>query len=106
MENINRDITLNHSPFYDNLLFDLGSVADQKKRILKKVRSKAELEEKLSFIERQNLKHLMDRESKILIQLIELKGWSLNAFNTNNKDNRSIETFEDSDYNNPEFFNF
>jgi len=32
MENINLEITLNHSPFYDNLLVELQSVAEQKKK--------------------------------------------------------------------------
>ena len=106
MENINLEITLNHSPFYDNLLVELQSVAEQKKRILRRVKSQDEIEDKLSFTERQILKHLMNKENEILMQLIELKGWSLNNFKKKNKVYNSAASYDEREYYRPEFFNY
>lgn len=106
MENINLEITLNHSPFYDNLLVELQSVAEQKKKILRRVKSQGEIDDKLSFTERQILKHLMNKENEILMQLIELKGWSLNSLKKKNKVYNSAASYEDREYYRPEFFNY
>lgn len=105
MENINLQITLNHTPFYDNLLVELQSVAEQKKKILRRVKSQEEIEDKLSFTERQILKHLMNKENEILMQLIELKGWSLNNLKKKNKVYNSA-AYEERENYRPEFFNY
>lgn len=106
MGNINLEITLNHSPFYDNLLVELQSVTEQKKKILRRVKSKEEIDEKLSFTERQILKHLMKKENDILMQLIELKGWSLNTIKKKNKSINSFASYDEREYYRPEFFNY
>lgn len=106
MENLNFEITLNHSPFYDNLLIELQSVAEQKKKILRKVKSAEEIEDKLSFNEKQILKHLMDKESEILMQLIEVKGWSVNTLKRKNRTYNSFASIEEHEFYRPEFFNY
>lgn len=106
MENVNLEITLNHSPFYDNLLVELQSVAEQKKKILRRVKSKEEIDDKLSFTERQILKHLMNKENEILMQLIELKGWSLDKIKKKNKVYNSAASYDEREYYRPEFFNY
>ena len=106
MENLNLEITLNHSPFYDNLLVELQSVAEQKKKILRKVKSQDEIEEKLSFNERQILKHLINKESEILMQLIEIKGWTVSTLKRKNRTYNSFASYDDREYYRPEFFNY
>lgn len=75
MSKINYEITLYHSPYHDTLLEELSNLIKQKKSIYRKIKSEREFESKLSYEEREILKHLILKEDKILLELIEHKGW-------------------------------
>lgn len=75
MSKINYEITLYHSPYHDTLLEELSNLIKQKKSIYRKIKSEREFESKLSYEEREILKHLISKEDKILLELIEHKGW-------------------------------
>jgi len=48
----------------------------------------------------------MNKENEILMQLIELKGWSLNNFKKKNKVYNSAASYDEREYYRPEFFNY
>jgi iron-sulfur cluster repair protein YtfE (RIC family) len=75
MANINFEITLYHSPYHDNLIEELCSIMKQKKSLYRKIKSESEFNSKLSYDERELLKHLSAKEDKILFELIAHKGW-------------------------------
>lgn len=81
MGNLNLEITLSHSPYYDNMLIELQSVIEQKRRILREVRNANDIENILSYNERQILKHLIKKENDILLKLMQHKGWNVEADN-------------------------
>ena len=106
MENMNLQITLNHSPFYDNLLMELQSVAEQKKKILRKVKKQEDIKTILNFDERKILEHLIKKENEILLTLIDFKGWSVKPGRARRKATTSSYMSEDRDYYRPEFYNY
>lgn len=75
MSKINYEITLYHSPYHDTLVEELSNLIKQKKSIYRKIKSEKDFETKLSFEEREILKHLIAKEDKILMELVEHKGW-------------------------------
>lgn len=75
MSNINYEITLYHSPYHDTLVEELGSLIKQKKSIYKNIYSESEFNDKLSYEEREILKHLIAKEDRILLELIKHKRW-------------------------------
>ena len=79
MSRLNFEITLYHTPFIDNLISELNSIIEQKRKIYKRVRSDHDYHQKLSYEEREILRHLTSEEEKILLQLVELKGWTVNT---------------------------
>ncbi len=79
MSRLNLEITLYHTPYIENLLTELQSIIDQKKKLYRQVKSENEFHKKLSFEEREFLKHLSLEEDQILLKLIELKGWNVNT---------------------------
>ena len=106
MANMNLEITLSHSPYYDNLLVELQSVIDQKRRILREVRNASDVENMLSYHERQILKHLMKKENDILIKLIQHKGWNVEADNDASVGYQYATKDEDLGYYMPSFTNY
>lgn len=78
MSNLNLEITLYHTPYHDDLMTELQSIINQKKSIYKNVNSASEAHKKLSYEEREFLKHLTAQEDKILLKLIKHKGWRVN----------------------------
>lgn len=77
MSLLNYEITLYHTPYIDNLVAELQSIIRKKKSLYKDVKSESDYHKKLSFEERQFIKHLSNEEDKILLQLIEHKGWKV-----------------------------
>ncbi|MBU1100387.1 MAG: hypothetical protein KKA84_08290 [Bacteroidetes bacterium] len=78
MSNLNLEITLYHTPYHDDLMTELQSIINQKKSIYRNVNSAAEVHKKLSYEEREFLKHLTSQEDQIFLKLIEHKGWRVN----------------------------
>ena len=76
MSKINYEITLYHSPYHDTLVEELSSLIKQKKSIYRNIHSEREFRDKLSYEEREILKHLIAKEDEILLELIKHKGWS------------------------------
>lgn len=79
MSKLNYEITMYHSPYHDTLVEELSNIIKQKKSIYRRIQSEKDFNEKLSYEEREIMKHLIAKEDKILIELIEHKGW-LNKF--------------------------
>ena len=77
MSLLNYEITLYNTPYIDNLVSELQSVIRKKKSLCKDVKSEKDYHKKLSFEERQFIKHLSAEEDRILLQLIEHKGWKV-----------------------------
>lgn len=75
MPNLNYEITLYRSPYHDTLVEELSSIIKQKKNIYRHIQSETDFENKLCFEEKEILKHLILKEDKILLELIEHKGW-------------------------------
>lgn len=75
MSKINYEITLYHSPYHDTLVEELSNLIKQKKSIYRKIQSEKDFESKLSYEEREILKHLIAKEDKILMELVQHKGW-------------------------------
>lgn len=79
MSKLNYEITLYHSPYHDSLVEELSSIIKQKKNIYRNIQSESDYADKLTFEEKEILKHLISKEDSILLELIEHKGW-LNRF--------------------------
>ena len=75
MSKISYEITLYHSPYHDTLVEELSSLIKQKKSIYRRIHSEKDFETKLSYEEREILRHLISKEDKILRELVEHKGW-------------------------------
>lgn len=89
-----------------NLLVELQSVTQQKRKILRKVKTEEELQTKLSYDERQILKHLDNKENEILMNLVELKGWNINSEFKQKKQSKHTSVRTESSYYRPKFYNF
>ncbi len=76
MSKLNYEITLYHSPYHDSLIEELQSIIRQKKNMYRKIYSENEIDNKLSFEEKEIIKYLTAKEDKILLELIEHKGWT------------------------------
>ena len=77
MSRLNLEITLYHTSYIENLASELQSIIKKKKNLYKDVKSENDFLKKLSFEERQFIKHLTLEEDKILLQLLEQKGWKV-----------------------------
>lgn len=75
MSKINYDIALYRSPYFENLIEELYRISIQKRNIYKKINTEDDYRNKLSFEERGILKHISDRENKILFEIISYKDW-------------------------------
>lgn len=96
MSKINYEITLYHSPYHDTLVEELTNLIKQKKSIYKRIHTEKDFETKLSFEEREILKHLISKEDKILMELVEHKGWLKRI--ADSQENLSSRIDEDIDY--------
>ena len=57
------------------MIEELSNIIKQKKSIYRHIHSEQDFERKLSFEEKEILKHLISKEDKILLELVEHKGW-------------------------------
>ena len=79
MSRLNFEITLYHTPYIENLLTELQSVINQKRTLYRNVKSESDFHKKLTFEEREIIKHLTLEEERILLKLIDHKGWTVNT---------------------------
>lgn len=75
MSNINFEIALYNSPFFEELVSELYRISRYKRNIYKKIRSEDEYKKKLSFEERAILKDLSKKENKLLLEILVNKHW-------------------------------
>lgn len=75
MSQINYDIALYNSPFFEHLISELFRISRYKRNIYKKIRSEEEYSKKLSFEERTILHDLSEKEDKILLEIMASKNW-------------------------------
>ena len=75
MSQINFDIVLYNSPFFENLVNEFHRISKYKRNIYKKIRNEEEYSKKLSNEERIILKDLSDKENKILLEILANKQW-------------------------------
>lgn len=75
MSQINFDIILHNSPFFENLVNEFHRISKYKRNIYKKIKNEEEYSKKLSNEERIILKDLSEKENKILIEILANKQW-------------------------------
>ncbi len=75
MSQINFDIVLYNSPFFEILVNEFHRISKYKRNIYKKIRNEEEYSKKLSNEERIILKDLSDKENKILLEILANKQW-------------------------------
>ncbi|KAF0153194.1 MAG: hypothetical protein FD143_271 [Ignavibacteria bacterium] len=75
MSQINFDIVLYSSPYFENLVSELYRISRYKRNIYKKIRTEDEFSKKLSSEERTILKYLSEKENQILIEILANKQW-------------------------------
>lgn len=75
MSQINFDIVLYSSPFFENLVNEFHRISKYKRNIYKKIRNEEEYLKKLSNEERIILKDLSEKENKILLEILANKQW-------------------------------
>ncbi len=75
MSQINYDIALYNSPFFENLISELFRISRYKCNIYRKIRSEEEYAKRLSYEERAILKDLTEKENKILLEILVSKNW-------------------------------
>lgn len=75
MSQINFDIALYNSPFFEELVSELFRISRYKRNIYKKIRNEEEYSKKLSFEERSILKDLSAKENKIILEILVNKYW-------------------------------
>ncbi len=75
MSQINYDIALYNSPFFENLVTELFRICRYKSNIYKRIRSEEEYSQKLSYEERYILEDLSEKENKILLEIMASKNW-------------------------------
>jgi hypothetical protein len=77
MPNLNYELSLLNSPYFDNLLTELKIILEQKKKLLTGIRNSKDFNEKLSFAEIGIYGFILKREEKLLLELVNIKGWSI-----------------------------
>ncbi|MFH1197896.1 MAG: hypothetical protein V1720_19500 [bacterium] len=75
MSNINFDIALYNSPFFENLVSEFYRICRYKRNIYKKIRNEEEYSRKLSYEERAILSDLSVKENKIILEILANKHW-------------------------------
>lgn len=75
MSQINYDIALYNSPFFENLISELFRICRYKSNIYRRIRSEEEYARKLSYEERYILEDLSEKENKILLEIMASKNW-------------------------------
>ena len=75
MSQINFDIVLYNSPFFENLVNEFHRISKYKRNIYKKIRNEEEYSKKLSNEERFILKDLSNKENRILLEILANKQW-------------------------------
>lgn len=107
MSNINYDIALYNSPYFEDLVNELFRISRYKRNIYKNIRNEEEYRKKLSFEERTILKDLTDKENKIILEILVNKQWlnlprsSIDFFTENLGDKyNSLSSVENEKYEN------
>lgn len=75
MSQVNFDIVLYNSPFFENLVNEFHRISKYKRNIYRKIRNEEEYSKKLSNEERFILKDLSDKENRILLEILANKQW-------------------------------
>jgi len=75
MSNLNYDIALYNTPFFENLVSEFYRISRNKRNIYKKIRNEEDYREKLSYEERVILKDLSEKENKIILEILVNKNW-------------------------------
>lgn len=90
MKDLNFELSLINSPYFDNLLREMNLILSQKKKLLKGVKNFSDFTKQLSFTEKGIYESILKREGELLKELIELKGWIIqDERSANNKDSGS-----------------
>lgn len=75
MANINFEIALYNTPFFEELVSELYRVSRYKRNIYRKIRTEEDYNKKLSYEERIILKDLSEKENRILLEILVNKNW-------------------------------
>lgn len=75
MANINFEIALYNSPFFEELVSELYRISRYKRNIYRNIKTEEDYKKKLSFEERAILKDLSKKENKILLEILVNKHW-------------------------------
>lgn len=75
MSQLNFDIMLYSSPFFESLVSEFYRISRYKRNIYKKIRNEEEFTKKLSNEEKIILKDLSEKENRILIEILANKQW-------------------------------
>jgi len=75
MSNLNYDIALYNTPFFENLVSEFYRISRYKRNIYKKIRNEDDYKKKLSYEERIILKDLSEKENKIILEILVNKNW-------------------------------
>jgi len=106
MSNINFDIALYNSPFFESLVGEFYRISRYKRNIYRKIRNEEEYNRKLSCEERMILKDLSEKENKILLEILANKQWldlpgsTVEFFKSNLGTKYSAELLEHENYEN------
>ena len=77
MKNLNFELSLINSPYFDNLLREMNIILSQKKKLLKGIKSVTDFTNQLSFSEKGIYESIVKREDELLKELIKIKGWNI-----------------------------
>lgn len=75
MSQLNFDIVLYNSPFFENLVSEFYRISRYKRNIYRKIKNEEEFSKKLSKEERTILKDLSEKENRILLEILANKQW-------------------------------
>ena len=75
MSQINNDITIYNSPFFENLVSEFYRISRYKRNIYKNIRNEEDYQHKLSIEEKAILQALLEKENTILFEILCYKRW-------------------------------
>jgi len=102
MKNLNFELSLINSPYFDNLLREMNLILSQKKKLLKGVKNLSDFTKQLSYTERGLYESIIKRENELLKELVELKGWEIdnNSSSTNEDSSSDYDKYDSNQYQN------
>jgi hypothetical protein len=104
MSNLNYELSLLNSPYFDKLLKEMKIILEQKRRLLKNIRNRNDFHNKLSHSDKGIYGSIIKRENELLLEMVHIKGWSVNENSVNSVSPENIRDFDIYDNNN--FNNF